>query len=54
MTLEQGQAEERIFFSTAPWSALVDTGKAAIGCLKQRVCELLIELQGKRAGGPKP
>ncbi|KAI0457535.1 interferon-induced GTP-binding protein Mx2 [Xylaria acuta] len=43
-TLEQGQAEERIFFSNAPWSVLAHTGKAGIGCLKQRVRELLINL----------
>lgn len=35
-TLAQGQAEERVFFSNAPWSVLAHTGKAGIGCLKQR------------------
>lgn len=43
-TLEQGQAEEHIFFSTSPWSILSSTGKAGIGCLKQRVRDLLINL----------
>ncbi|KAI0541251.1 interferon-induced GTP-binding protein Mx2 [Xylaria digitata] len=44
MTLEQGQVQERIFFSNAPWSALAHTGRAGIGCLKQRVRDLLIDL----------
>ncbi|RYC64596.1 hypothetical protein CHU98_g1627 [Xylaria longipes] len=43
-TLGQGQADERIFFSNAPWSVLAHTGKAGIGCLKQRVRDLLIDL----------
>lgn len=43
-TLEEGQAEERNFFSTSPWSVLASTGKAGIGCLKQRVRDLLIDL----------
>ncbi|KAF2966363.1 hypothetical protein GQX73_g7233 [Xylaria multiplex] len=44
ITLEQGQAQERMFFSSAPWSALAHTGRAGIGCLKQRVRDLLIDL----------
>ncbi|TGJ81808.1 hypothetical protein E0Z10_g6969 [Xylaria hypoxylon] len=44
MTLEQGQAQERMFFANAPWSALAHTGRAGIACLKQRVRELLIDL----------
>ncbi|KAI0868839.1 interferon-induced GTP-binding protein Mx2 [Hypoxylon argillaceum] len=43
-TLDQGQMEERTFFSTAPWSHLAHTGRVGIGCLKQRVRELLIDL----------
>ncbi|KAI1822810.1 interferon-induced GTP-binding protein Mx2 [Xylaria intraflava] len=43
-TLEQGQADERAFFNSAPWSVLVHTGKAGIACLKQRVRELLTDL----------
>ncbi|KAI3331553.1 interferon-induced GTP-binding protein Mx2 [Xylariaceae sp. AK1471] len=43
-TLEQGQIDERAFFANAPWSSLLYTGKAGIGCLKQRVRELLIDL----------
>ncbi|KAI1430371.1 interferon-induced GTP-binding protein Mx2 [Xylaria sp. FL1777] len=44
MTLEQGQAQERTFFASAPWYALAHTGRAGIGCLKQRVRELLTDL----------
>ncbi|TRX98767.1 hypothetical protein FHL15_000109 [Xylaria flabelliformis] len=44
MTLKQGQAEERVFFSNAPWSVLAFTGKAGISSLKQRVRELLTDL----------
>ncbi|KAI0428080.1 interferon-induced GTP-binding protein Mx2 [Xylaria sp. FL1042] len=44
MTLEQGQAQERMFFANAPWSILSYTGRAGIACLKQRVRELLIDL----------
>ncbi|XXG99120.1 Vacuolar protein sorting-associated protein 17 [Hypoxylon texense] len=44
MTLEQGQAEERRFFSKAPWSGLQNTGKAGITALKERVRELLADL----------
>ncbi|KAI0855608.1 interferon-induced GTP-binding protein Mx2 [Xylaria cubensis] len=44
MTLKQGQAEEHIFFSNAPWSVLAFTGKAGISSLKQRVRELLTDL----------
>ncbi|KAI0421071.1 interferon-induced GTP-binding protein Mx2 [Xylaria grammica] len=44
MTLEQGQAQERMFFASAPWSILSHTGRAGIGCLKQRVRDLLIDL----------
>ncbi|KAI1755572.1 interferon-induced GTP-binding protein Mx2 [Xylaria castorea] len=43
-TLQQGQVEERIFFSSAPWSVLVHTGRAGVVCLKQRVRELLVDL----------
>lgn len=44
MTLEQGQAQERMFFTNAPWSVLAHTDRAGIGCLKRRVRELLIDL----------
>ncbi|KAI2626189.1 interferon-induced GTP-binding protein Mx2 [Xylaria nigripes] len=43
-TLEEGQQDERVFFSRAPWSELAATGKAGIGCLKRRVRELLTDL----------
>jgi hypothetical protein len=43
-SLEQGQMDERQFFAKAPWSALSRSGRAGIGCLKQRVRELLIDL----------
>ncbi|KAI0840875.1 P-loop containing nucleoside triphosphate hydrolase protein [Hypoxylon sp. FL0890] len=43
-TLEQGQADERKFFSNTPWSALRNTGKAGIDALKARVRELLVDL----------
>ncbi|KAI0509261.1 P-loop containing nucleoside triphosphate hydrolase protein [Xylaria bambusicola] len=44
MTLEQSQAQERMFFANAPWSALAYTGRVGIDRLKQRVQELLIDL----------
>ncbi|KAI0553324.1 interferon-induced GTP-binding protein Mx2 [Xylaria curta] len=44
MTLKQGQAVERDFFSKVPWSVLAYTGKAGISSLKQRVRELLTDL----------
>ncbi|KAI0489905.1 hypothetical protein F4859DRAFT_171951 [Xylaria cf. heliscus] len=43
-TLKQGQAEEDVFFSNTPWSILAQTGRAGIGCLKQRVRDLLTDL----------
>ncbi|KAL7627589.1 hypothetical protein AAE478_001782 [Parahypoxylon ruwenzoriense] len=43
-TLKQGQADENMFFSTAPWSVLRRTGKAGISALRTRVRELLIDL----------
>jgi hypothetical protein len=43
-TLDQGQMDERAFFSTTPWSVLAHTGKAGIDCLRQRVRELLSDL----------
>ncbi|KAI2637027.1 P-loop containing nucleoside triphosphate hydrolase protein [Hypomontagnella submonticulosa] len=43
-TLEQGQFDERRFFSEAPWTALRNTGKAGITALKTRVRELLVDL----------
>lgn len=43
-TLEQGQDDERKFFSNTPWSALKSTGRAGIGALKERVRELLVDL----------
>ncbi|OTA63763.1 hypothetical protein K449DRAFT_33215 [Hypoxylon sp. EC38] len=43
-TLEQGQAEERKFFSNSPWSALRNTGKAGIDALRARVRDLLVDL----------
>ncbi|KAI1113149.1 interferon-induced GTP-binding protein Mx2 [Nemania sp. NC0429] len=43
-SLEEGQAAEQTFFSTSPWSVLANSGKAGIGCLKQRVRDLLIDL----------
>ncbi|KAI0161608.1 P-loop containing nucleoside triphosphate hydrolase protein [Hypoxylon sp. FL1284] len=43
-TLEQGQADERKFFSKAPWSTLQSTGKTGIDALKERVRELLVDL----------
>ncbi|KAI1210817.1 P-loop containing nucleoside triphosphate hydrolase protein [Annulohypoxylon truncatum] len=43
-TLEQGQAEERNFFSIDPWSILRNTGRAGIVALKTRVRELLVDL----------
>ncbi|KAI0014316.1 P-loop containing nucleoside triphosphate hydrolase protein [Xylariaceae sp. FL0662B] len=44
MTLEEGQAEEKTFFSQAPWSLLAHTGKAGIHALRTRVRELLADL----------
>lgn len=44
MTLEQGQADERKFFSNAPWSVLQSTGKAGITTLRKRVHDLLADL----------
>ncbi|KAI0848258.1 P-loop containing nucleoside triphosphate hydrolase protein [Daldinia vernicosa] len=44
MTLEQGQADEKRFFSQGPWAALRGTGKAGITALRERVRELLIDL----------
>ncbi|KAI5868571.1 P-loop containing nucleoside triphosphate hydrolase protein [Durotheca rogersii] len=43
-TLEEGQADEKKFFSKAPWSELRSTGKVGIPALKARVRELLIDL----------
>ncbi|KAI1488211.1 P-loop containing nucleoside triphosphate hydrolase protein [Biscogniauxia mediterranea] len=43
-TLAQGQADEKVFFSTAPWSTLKGTGKTGMESLKVRVRDLLIEL----------
>ncbi|KAI1763735.1 P-loop containing nucleoside triphosphate hydrolase protein [Hypoxylon sp. FL1150] len=43
-SLEQGQDDERRFFSNAPWSTLHHTGKAGIAALRARVRELLIDL----------
>ncbi|KAI1409404.1 P-loop containing nucleoside triphosphate hydrolase protein [Hypoxylon sp. FL1857] len=43
-SLEQGQADERKFFSNPPWSALRNTGKAGIDALRARVRELLVDL----------
>ncbi|KAI1083554.1 P-loop containing nucleoside triphosphate hydrolase protein [Whalleya microplaca] len=44
MTLEQGQVEERKFFSKSPWLDLSHTGKAGIDALKARVRDLFMEL----------
>ncbi|KAI1461418.1 P-loop containing nucleoside triphosphate hydrolase protein [Annulohypoxylon moriforme] len=44
MTLEQGQVQERNFFSTDPWSVLRNTGRAGVVALKIRVRELLVDL----------
>ncbi|KAI0484720.1 P-loop containing nucleoside triphosphate hydrolase protein [Xylariaceae sp. FL0804] len=44
LTLEQGQAAERMFFESAPWSILRKTDKAGMDALKLRVRELLIDL----------
>ncbi|KAI1105817.1 P-loop containing nucleoside triphosphate hydrolase protein [Jackrogersella minutella] len=43
-TLEQGQADERKFFSTDPWTALRNTGRAGIAALRGRVRDLLVDL----------
>ncbi|KAI8961628.1 P-loop containing nucleoside triphosphate hydrolase protein [Daldinia sp. FL1419] len=43
-TLEQGRADERLFFSQAPWSQLRHTRKAGTESLSIRVRELLIDL----------
>ncbi|KAI0111863.1 P-loop containing nucleoside triphosphate hydrolase protein [Daldinia grandis] len=43
-TLEQGQADEKRFFSQGPWAVLRNTGKAGITALGARVRELLISL----------
>ncbi|KAI0598307.1 P-loop containing nucleoside triphosphate hydrolase protein [Biscogniauxia sp. FL1348] len=43
-SLAQGQADEQVFFSKAPWSILKHTGKTGIESLKVRVRELLIDL----------
>ncbi|KAI5919870.1 P-loop containing nucleoside triphosphate hydrolase protein [Camillea tinctor] len=43
-TLEQGQADERAFFSQAPWSDLKRTGKVGMDSLKVRVRALLVDL----------
>ncbi|KAF3062278.1 Interferon-induced GTP-binding protein Mx [Daldinia childiae] len=43
-TLEQGQADEKRFFSQSPWVVLRNTGKAGITALKARVRDLLIDL----------
>lgn len=43
-TLEQGQAEEKRFFSQSPWVVLRNTGKAGITALRARVRDLLIDL----------
>ncbi|KAI1650814.1 P-loop containing nucleoside triphosphate hydrolase protein [Daldinia loculata] len=43
-TLRQGQADEKRFFSQAPWSSLRNTERAGVEALKKRVRELLVEL----------